>query len=292
MGAVHQPETTLVASHGGVDVAAHDYGGEGRPMVFVHGTGLCSRMWEPVIARLPEVRAIGVDLRAHGSSRAPDDVTFAEEDMVGDLSVVADHFGLRGAWATAHSMGGATSLLTEATRPGTFERLWVFEPIIFPRSPEDSAEGPSAMAEATRRRRATFASRAEAIARYRSRPPFDELAADALEAYVEHGFLDQADGTVALACTPEHEARAYEQFLRQGWTRLGDVAAPVLVAYGDRTTEPSGDWAPKVAEALPDGHAERFVGCAHLGPFVDPEATAASLRRWFLGTDRRPASLR
>jgi pimeloyl-ACP methyl ester carboxylesterase len=56
----------------------------------------------------------------------------------------------------------------------------------------------------------------------------------------------------------------------------------VLVAYGDRTTEPSGEWAPRVAEALPHGRAERFAGCAHFGPFVDPEVTADSLRRWFL----------
>lgn len=281
---MHQPETTLVGSHGGVEVAVHDYGGDGRPMLFVHGTGLCSRMWEPVIALLPpEVRAVGVDLRAHGSSRAPEDVTFAEDDMVGDLHAAAEHLGLRGAWVAAHSMGGATSLLTEAARPGTFERLWVFEPIIFPRTPDDGNEGPTAMVEATRRRRPGFASRAEALARYGSRPPLDELAPAALEAYVEHGFRDLPDGTVALACTPELEARAYEQFLREGWSRLGRVGAPVLVAYGDRTSDPSGEWAPKVAEELPDGRAEVFAGCGHFGPFADPAATVASLGRWFWG---------
>jgi pimeloyl-ACP methyl ester carboxylesterase len=232
--------TTFVPSHGGVEVAVHDAGGDGRPMVFVHGTGLCSRMWEPVARRLPPgvVRAVFVDLRGHGATRTPEDVTFTEPDMVGDLDAVAEHLGLRDAWAVAHSMGGATSLLTEAQRPGTFERLWVFEPIIFPRGPFDSTEGPDALAAATRRRRAVYPSRAAAAARYGSRPPLDELHPEVLTAYVEHGFVDEPDGSARLACAPEHEARAYEQFLRDGWSHLGEVAPPVLVAHGDRTTDP------------------------------------------------------
>ena len=49
-----------------------------------------------------------------------------------------------------------------------------------------------------RRRRANFPSRADALHRYASRPPLNELRADSLFSYVEHGFRDMTDGTVTL----------------------------------------------------------------------------------------------
>ncbi|MEA3215942.1 MAG: hypothetical protein QOJ19_2098, partial [Acidimicrobiia bacterium] len=206
---VESPITSHVPSADGVEVAVHDYGGSGRPLVLVHGTGLCSRMWEPVLEHLPPgaVRALAVDLRGHGSTRTPAEVTFTEDRMVADLGAVCRAFDLSGAWVAGHSMGGASSLLTAVALPSAFERLWVYEPIIFPR-PEDST-GPSAMIEATRRRRPSFPSREAAIARYGSRPPLDELDPAALQAYVEHGFTDEPDGSVSLACKPQHEARAF-----------------------------------------------------------------------------------
>jgi pimeloyl-ACP methyl ester carboxylesterase len=279
---VHEPVTTHVASENGVEVAVHDYGGPGRPTLFVHGTGLLSRMWEPVIERLPakRFRALGVDLRGHGASRVPADVTFTDHRMVADLRSVCAAFGVTGDWVVAHSMGGGTALLTEADAPGTFERLWVYEPIIFPRL-DERPEGAFDFVEATRRRRRSFASRQEAAARYASRPPLDELSPEAMDAYVRHGFLDEPDGTVRLACEPELEARAFEQFLQAGYTRLPAIHAPVLVGYGARSTDLSGEWAPRIADALPNGQAQRFEGAAHFGPFGQPDVAAASIERWF-----------
>ena len=46
------PRTSFVSSEDQVEVAVHDYGGNGHPTIFIHGTGLVSRMWEPVIRRL------------------------------------------------------------------------------------------------------------------------------------------------------------------------------------------------------------------------------------------------
>jgi pimeloyl-ACP methyl ester carboxylesterase len=244
-------------------------------------------MCEPIIDRLDPARyrCLAIDLRAHGASVTPDDVGYTDTDMVADLTAVAERYGLQGAWAVGHSMGGATSLLTEAYRPGTFERLWVFEPIIFPR--EGTTEGQSQFVEATRRRRPGFASRAEALARYRSRPPLDELHPAVLAAYVQHGFVDVPDGTVRLACRPDNEARLFEQFLRLGHQRLAEIDALVTVAYGTATAEQSGTWAPRIADALPNGTAEPFEGDHHFGCFADLDRVVASLNAFFLdGPDR------
>ena len=182
--------------------------------------------------------------------------------------------GIRAGAAVAHSMGGGTALLTEATRPGTFARLWVYEPIIFPRTKDNN---PSELVQGTLRRRPGFPSRADATERYGSRPPFDELHPEVLAAHVQHGFMDGPERSALLRCTPQLEARAYDQYLRDGFQRLGQIEAPVTVAYGTATAEPSGIWAPAEAEALPNGRPEMYEDARHLGCFDDINRTVASL---------------
>ena len=277
-----EPATRFVPSEDGVEVAVHDYGGPGHPTIFVHGTGLISRMWEPIIQRLgTDFRAICVDLRAHGDTTNPDDIDFFDHRMVADLSAVVDALELEDAWVVGHSMGGATSILTTLARPRAFRKAWVYEPVIFERTENRASDGFD-FVEATKRRRAVFESRSEVVERYASRPPLDELHDDCLEAYVQHGFLDRADGSVELACSPLLESRAYEQFLQQGWDRLPDVTIDVLVAYGGRGTDRPSTEATLIAGRMPLGVLEVFHDSDHFGCFGPLEQVAASIRRWFI----------
>ena len=85
--------------------------------------------------------------------RAPFDSLFAD-----DVLAVVDALGLDGCVAAGHSKGGASLLLAEERRPGTFAALWCFEPIVFPGGgPGPDGENP--MAAGARRRRSTFPSR-------------------------------------------------------------------------------------------------------------------------------------
>ena len=175
---MHEPHSHFVSSEDQVQVAVHDYGGPGHPTLFVHGTGLVSRMWEPIIDRIGgEFRAICVDLRAHGATTNPSDIDFFDHRMVADLASVVDAFNLQDAWVVGHSMGGATSILTSLVRPDAFERAWVYEPILFERT-EDRPEGSIDFVEATKRRRSIFPSREEVIDRYSTRPPLNEVHPD------------------------------------------------------------------------------------------------------------------
>jgi len=62
----------------------------------------------------------------------------------------------------------------------------------------------------SRRRKSNFASRDEAIARYRSKPPMQSWDPDVLKAYVEYGFRDTDDGQITLKCPGHIEAILYE----------------------------------------------------------------------------------
>ena len=99
---------------------------------------------------------------------------------------------------------------------------------------------------------------------------------------MQHGFLDRADGSVELACSPLLESRAYEQFLQQGWDRLPDVTIDVLVAYGGRGTDRPSTEATLIAGRMPLGVVEVFHDSDHFGCFGPLEQVAASIRRWFI----------
>ena len=221
----------------------------------------------------------GVDLRGHGASQIDPEATFEWGDFASDLLAAIDHVG-EPVFAFAHSMGGATTLMAEAARPGSVRRAWVYEPIIFP-----AEIGPrnSFMAENAARRRPNFASRAEALERYASRPPLNLLRADALAAYVRWGFVDDDDGTVRLACRPVHEALTFTG-ARIPASHIESVDIPVIVAKG-YTTEgetSAADFATGAADALSNGTLVEYADLGHFGPLEAPGRIATDVTTWML----------
>ncbi len=273
-----EPETRWVPSSGGVEVAVHDFGGSGRPLLFCHATGFHGRMWEPVIERLVDAyRCLAIDFRGHGDSRCPDDVDVAWAGMADDVLTVidAEHLGPMIS-AVGHSMGGCALVLAEQRRPGTLGAAWLVEPVIMPRV-DGPASGGNYLAEGARRRREVFASRHEVFERYSSRPPFDSCDPGALRAYVDHGFRDLPDGTVILKCRAETEARTFENSMPGAFEALGTVSTPiVIVASGDGM--PPAQAAPRVAEALPHGRLVEWPDLSHFAPLEDPARLAALVR--------------
>ncbi|MBX3283910.1 MAG: alpha/beta fold hydrolase [Actinobacteria bacterium] len=271
------------SSTDGVELEVHDLGGDGPPLLIAHATGMCAGAYLPLAAGLrSSFHVWALDFRAHGRSSTPADEDLAWPGMIDDVLTAVDALGGGPVAAIGHSMGGACLMGAELRRPGTVTRAFLFEPIIVP--PGFDRPGANPMADAARRRRPGFPSRPEALARYASRPPLGTWRADALHAYVEHGFTDQADGTVALSCTPEHEARVFEGTGKPLISDMGAVATPVVVAYGARDQGPSpAAFAPLVADALPHGEGRRYAHLDHFGPFQDPDTLSADAVAFLAG---------
>ncbi len=278
---------STVPSTDGVQLAVHDLGGSGRPLLLCHATGFHGRVWAGVAAELPDRRCLALDFRGFGDSTPPADGDFDWNGFADDVLAVIDHFGLAddaaGVQAIGHSKGGAALLLAELARPGTFDRLVCFEPIVFP--PPGTVEGgdpnPSGaenpLAIITRRRIATFESYEAAVERYAAKPPLGSLRSDVLDAYVRHGFRPTDDGQVTLKAIPEHEARTYEMGGRHGFERLGEVTCPVLVCASGDGGGPA-MIAPAIADRLSAGELAQFPRLGHFGPLEDPVAFAAVAR--------------
>lgn len=272
--------THWLTSSDGTPIALHDFGGDGPPLMVVHATGFHAHTYAPLIPGwTQQFHVWGVDLRGHGASQIEPDATFVWDDFATDLLTAIDHVG-EPVSVFAHSMGGATTLMSEAARPGAVRKAWVYEPIIFP-----AEIGPrnSFMAENAARRRPNFPSRAEALERYASRPPLNLLRADALAAYVRWGFVDDDDGTVRLACRPVHEALTFSG-ARIPATRISAVDIPVIVAKG-YTAEgetSAADFATGTADALTNGQLVEYADLGHFGPLEAPARIGADAAAWLL----------
>ena len=157
----------------GLGIAAYDFGGEGPDLLLVHATGFCAEPFGPLAASLARAfRCWGLDLRGHGHSDRPANDDFGWSGFATDVLTVVDQLGLDHPYGFGHSCGGATVLLAEQTRPGLFQALYCFEPVVMPDAVRDRMAGRNPLAESALRRRETFPSAEEAQANYASKPPY------------------------------------------------------------------------------------------------------------------------
>lgn len=282
-------ETVLSSSFrapSGLELVVHDWGGDGPPVLLAHPTGFHGRVWAPVAQRLVARgrRVWSFDFRGHGDSDPAPGGDYRWSGFADDALAVADHLGLSGdpaLLAAGHSKGGASLLLGAIARPGTYARIWAFEPIVFPTEVPIELADDNPMSAGARRRRATWDSRDQAYESYASRAPLDVFTPESLRAYVDYGFRDLPDGTVTLKCLPEHEARMYAMGASNGlFARLGEVTAPALIACGEQTDAINPELARRVAERIPVAQLQVWPGRGHFGPQEDPDAAVESMLRF------------
>jgi pimeloyl-ACP methyl ester carboxylesterase len=271
----------------GLEIAVYDFGGSGRDLLLVHATGFCAEVFRPF------GRVVGgnfhcwaLDLRAHGRSDRPPDGDFSWSGFATDVLSAIEHLGLVRPMGFGHSCGGAALLLAEERKPGTFESLYCFEPIVFPIDGKAAAALPpdNPLSEGARRRRETFPSAEDAFVNFAAKPPFDELDPEVLRCYVEAGFEpipreEGGDGSaIRLRCRREDEAAVYAEGPRHGaFERLGDVACPVSLSCGEHTDAIGPKLLELDASRLARANTEVIPGIGHFGPLQDPPLVAGSV---------------
>ena len=274
-------ETAYLSARDGMRIA-YSVSGSGPLTVFVHATGFCKEVCEPVIAETRnlgvELRALALDQRAHGDSGVPVP-PFDWWDLGGDI------VELVGASAPAigvgHSSGGAAVVMAELLRPGTFGALVLVEPIILP--PPYERHPDNTMAHQALRRKRGFTSRRAALENFRTKRTFAHWEERALHAYVDGGFRQEGN-RVVLKCTPESEAEFFWAATTHGaWERLGEVTVPTLLLAGEHSTTHQEPFLSELTGRFGDGRYEIVPGTSHFvwmqRPGVVAEHVAAAVRR-------------
>lgn len=259
----------------GTPLIATASGGSGdQETLFVHATGFCKEVWEPVIDAVATdpFSWISMDLRGHGDSE-PGEFPYHWDLLGGDvLAVVAGRTAMVG---VGHSCGGAALVRAEAARPGTFRHLVLIEPIIFP-TPAQRLEGP--MSAVARKRRSVFESRQAAKERFKS-GPFAAWTEQSLDAYLDGGFRESAHG-LELKCAPEVEADYYaEGSNHDTWNLAGSLDIPVTLVAGETSDSHQEPFLGSLVSRFRHGELVVVKGVGHLVPMEDPQELARIVDR-------------
>lgn len=285
------------ATPDGVELAVYEFGGTGPDLLLVHATGFCAGVLLPLATALSDrFRCHALDLRGHGRSGRPPDGDYTWSGFGTDVLTVVDRLGLEGTAAFGHSCGGASLLLAEQGRPGTFRGLYLFEPVVVPDHPVPFPLEENPLSRGARRRRETFPSTEDAFVNFSSKPPLGDLDPDVLQRYVEDGFevvpaIEGGDGQeIRLRCRRDDEAEVYAHgFANGAFARLPEVHCPTTFAYGERTDAFGPEVMTADAARVPHSTVTSFPELSHFGPLEQPVDVAAGVLRALGAPDGTPS---
>jgi pimeloyl-ACP methyl ester carboxylesterase len=281
-----------------VDLAVYDFGGSGPDLLLVHATGFCAGVLLPLARALSDrFRCHALDLRGHGRSGRPADGDFAWSGFATDVLTVVDHLDLVRPAGFGHSCGGASLLLAEQARHGTFRSLYLYEPVVVPYGEEPFPAVENPLSRGARRRRATFPSAEDAYVNFAAKPSFGVLDPEVLQRYVEDGFevvpteLGGDGQEIRLRCDRDDEAEVYVHgFANGAYARLHEVECPTVFACGEDTDSFGPEVMGADAARVPLATVEAFPGIGHFGPLERPALVAGAVVGALAARDDTPPS--
>ncbi len=264
-------------------------------ILFCHATGFCKDVWNPVISKLNEKKNGGLyyslDFSGHGFSKKglpPRSWKVFRDDVLDVVDDIRMHDSRRhnaGFVGVGHSKGATALVLAEIKRPGTFEQLILFEPILIPPSYQPPKE--NILSTMTKKRRKYFPSKEAAYDAYKKNKTFGKFNKDSLRCYVNGGLVPScaqnkhANG-FKLCCDPAWEAEVYKLGSAATNEQLHSITCPVKIIYGsDSTTmksptETTNSYYITLGEKFKNAGASIAIeACGHFMVMEKPEAVAS-----------------
>ncbi|MBV6848769.1 alpha/beta fold hydrolase [Xanthomonas euvesicatoria] len=219
----------------------------GKPLLhFLHGTGYCGRVYEPMLSLLAEDFDLWLcDVQGHGDSDHGG--RFHGWNRNADLAIEAFEalrgpFGEVPRFALGHSFGGVLTCLILARHPGLFQRAVLLDPVLFSPMMIGSMElldviglaQYNSLAKKAKKRRWQWSNRNDAYASLYGRGMFKGWVHAGFDAYIQHA-LKEVDGGVELKCQPRREAEIFGSFPRRLWPSLAEVMTPTEILHGAHT---------------------------------------------------------
>ena len=260
-------ERTGLARVGGLGIA-YESAGAGEPaMVFIHGVFQDRSYFRPQQAHFSRHRRVVTpDLRGHGASGAPAEVTV--DDFAADVIAVADDAGIESAILCGHSMGGAVALKVASARPDLVCGIAMLDgAVLFPEPVRQAGLGSLVPALGT------------------------DKWMDALRGYFSGRILDPLDppeltGRVLAAlggARPDFARSFFSSLFESDYAAdLEKAACPILYVHAKAPADLK-----RFAELRPDAMLGQVVGSGHFLNLTVPEQVNAMLDRFVEIVERR-----
>jgi pimeloyl-ACP methyl ester carboxylesterase len=247
-----------------------DYGGEGRPVVCLHGVTGHAWVWHDAAGDLVEAgagRVLAVDLRGHGDSQWSAGGAYGTDDHIEDLAAVLDDLAADEVDLAGSSWGGLVALGYAARNPGRVRHLALvdIEPS-FEQGETDVFPRPT-----------SFATHAEAAAWERQQNP--NAPDSMIEIMAAHGTRPGPEGQLHR----KHDPYFFERWPFRAddrWEELRSLALPVLVLHASQTWV-RGEVAERMARETGNGRFVQMEDSAHLIPVEQPNELARVLASFF-----------
>jgi esterase len=261
-----------------------DWGGDGPPLVMLHGLSGHARTWDHTAAALSGgYRVLALDQRGHGDTEWAPEYGFAP--MAQDLLGFLDVLDLRDVTLMGLSMGGIVSFVFAAAHPERVSRL-----VVLDIGPEIAPAGATNVASALAAKD-TFSSEDEAFARARAANarPTDER----LRHRVSHNMRTLPDGTLTFKYDKalQNPRNLFDQTPEELWQAWRAVSCPVLLVRGDDSDVLAAETAQRMLAENPNVSMASVPDCGHSITLDNPDGLLAVVNPWLAAAEAgQPAS--
>ncbi|WP_226481876.1 alpha/beta fold hydrolase [Natrinema amylolyticum] len=242
--------------------------GDGRPIVFAHGTLMDRTMFAPQLEALRgEYRAVAYDLRARTDRYAPG---YDLWDLADDCAAVLDGIGEDSAVIAGMSLGGFMALRFALAYPERVDGLVLIDSMAAPH-PEDERAAFSDLVEPYED---VLEPMPRAIAEGSAAELFGETTREENPELVE-AWVDRWATYPGKAVY--HELNSW--LGRPDVTdRLSEIDVPVLIVHGEEDPSLPPSRAEPMLEELPDAEMELILDAGHTANLERPEPTTDAIR--------------
>lgn len=251
-----------------------DWGGDGPPLVMLHGFSRHAHTWDHTAAALGDrYRVLALDQRGHGDTDwAPQ---YGSRLMVDDVLRFIDALGLDRIVLMGLSMGGNNAYLFAAAHPDRVDRL-----VVLDIGPEVAAEGLQRIA-ASIDAGVVFASEEDALAQARAANPRPSDAT--LRQRVTHNLRPLPDGTLTfkwdMALRAGGPARN-DHTVEERWDAWRAVCCPVLLVRGGDSDILAVETAERMLKENHQATLAVVPDCGHSITLDNPEGFLEALKPW------------
>ena len=232
--------------------------GEGSPVILIHGIPTNSLMWRAIIPLLAKAhRVIAPDLLNYGQSTKPTNADVSINAQSRMIVKFMDALGIRRADVVAHDIGGGVAQLIAVNYPEKVRKLVLIDSVCFDSWPIPEFE-PLQQPGAD-----NAMSLSEFVAMMRAFMPNgvynkSAMTDDVIDLYLAPWSTE--DGKQAFFRNLRRLNKEYTQSIADG---LKKIPHQTLVMWGDKDPFQKPEYAPKLAEAIPNAELVWIKDAGH-----------------------------